>query len=245
MRVFPARCGACNPFFVEEVFMTFFGHYFTRGVVLFSLVLQIWGCGREETEKIERPARTVPGVSEQRKETVMDESMNPPVSGAGTDRTQVPGSNTPPRVTSVRLIPGLVYPGTKVKVEVEGEDREGDEITFRYRWKRNSEFLPDADSDELDTTGFKKGDLVAVMVIPFDGMMEGDPGISRTLVVANRPPRIESFPPTELRDGVFAYRVKAVDPDGDALTFSLEQSPPGMTIDPASGLVEWKVPGGW
>jgi hypothetical protein len=34
--------------------------------------------------------------------------------------------------------------------------------------------------------------------------------------------------------------VKADDPDGDPVTYSLLASPQGMTIDGASGVVQWK-----
>ncbi len=32
-----------------------------------------------------------------------------------------------------------------------------------------------------------------------------------------------------------------MDPDGDTLTFSLDGSPPGMTIDSPTGLIEWNL----
>lgn len=42
------------------------------------------------------------------------------------------------------------------------------------------------------------------------------------------------------QDTEYSYDVEATDPDaGDFLTFSLEVSPIGMTIDPVSGLIEW------
>src|SRR5262249_39675175 len=38
----------------------------------------------------------------------------------------------------------------------------------------------------------------------------------------------------------YRYAVQAVDPDaGDALTFSLDTAPVGMTIDPATGVIDW------
>ena len=40
---------------------------------------------------------------------------------------------------------------------------------------------------------------------------------------------------------LFSYQVTAEDPDGDPLTFALLVGPPGMTIDPQSGLIEWWV----
>ena len=40
----------------------------------------------------------------------------------------------------------------------------------------------------------------------------------------------------------FSYQLTATDPNaGDLLTFSLDPAPPGMTIDPASGLVLWNT----
>lgn len=56
----------------------------------------------------------------------------------------------------------------------------------------------------------------------------------------NNRPVITSVPPsqTTMVQG-FTYDVKAVDADGDALTYSLLRSPAGMTIDADSGRVVW------
>jgi len=43
---------------------------------------------------------------------------------------------------------------------------------------------------------------------------------------------------------VFSYQVMANDPDGDTLTYSLDVSPAGMTINSASGLIQWTPAGG-
>ena len=46
--------------------------------------------------------------------------------------------------------------------------------------------------------------------------------------------------PGRLRISLYSYDVDATDPDaGDTLTFALDTAPAGMTIDPASGLIEW------
>ncbi|MEM4730105.1 MAG: putative Ig domain-containing protein [Thermoplasmata archaeon] len=58
----------------------------------------------------------------------------------------------------------------------------------------------------------------------------------------NRPPRILSTPVTVAEAGKrYEYRLRATDDDGDVLTFTLEKSPEGMTID-SIGVIEW-VPG--
>jgi hypothetical protein len=57
----------------------------------------------------------------------------------------------------------------------------------------------------------------------------------------NLAPRILSHPLTEfgLVGYVWRYNVNAHDPNGDAVAYTLTQAPPGMTIDPASGFVQW------
>ena len=37
----------------------------------------------------------------------------------------------------------------------------------------------------------------------------------------------------------YVYDVEAIDPDADTVTYSLAQAPDGMTIDPASGMIQW------
>ncbi|HID30328.1 MAG TPA: hypothetical protein EYP19_10030, partial [Desulfobacterales bacterium] len=49
-------------------------------------------------------------------------------------------------------------------------------------------------------------------------------------------------------NSLYSYQVRATDPDNDILTYSLQQAPEGMTIDPDTGLIEWTPTGsqsGW
>ena len=149
--------------------------------------------------------------------------------------------NSPPELVSLQLHPSVIYPGTMVKVLAEGKDKEEEDITFYYRWQKNEEFLPDEKGEELDTSGFKKGDFITAFVTPFDGEVMGKERMSPSLLISNRPPEIISAPIDNIVDGLFIYEVKAIDPDGDELKFSLESGPAGMTID-SSGKVEWRMP---
>src|SRR5207248_2665201 len=54
----------------------------------------------------------------------------------------------------------------------------------------------------------------------------------------NVPPIITSAPP-RASGLVYRYPVVATEPDGSAVTFSLPTAPAGMSIDPASGLIQW------
>ena len=56
----------------------------------------------------------------------------------------------------------------------------------------------------------------------------------------NQPPSIRSTPDvTASPDELYVYAVRAVDPDGDPLTFRGAVMPSGMTLDARSGLIQW------
>jgi len=64
--------------------------------------------------------------------------------------------------------------------------------------------------------------------------------VTVTVTPVNDPPQITSQPVTGATIGqLYTYGVNAVDPEGDTLTYALDASPTGMTIDPESGLVQW------
>jgi len=66
--------------------------------------------------------------------------------------------------------------------------------------------------------------------------------VNLTIEAVNDPPRITSKPIETTRVwSSYEYNVKAKDPDsGDSLSYSLVTKPEGMTIDPATGLIEWR-----
>ena len=56
----------------------------------------------------------------------------------------------------------------------------------------------------------------------------------------NQPPYIVSTPVPSARMGVpYSYAAEAVDPEFEALVWSLPVSPAGMTVDPVSGVIDW------
>jgi hypothetical protein len=60
------------------------------------------------------------------------------------------------------------------------------------------------------------------------------------LQTGNRLPAITSQPMTRPALGeMYVYDVDAEDPDGDTLTYALSVAPDGMTIDAATGRIEW------
>lgn len=142
---------------------------------------------------------------------------------------------------SVEISPEIVFPGDVIKASISGASSDFREMRPLFRWKVNEEIKLEGPDDEFSTRGLKRGDRIQVEVILRQGHEVRERGISKPLIVQNRPPQIISQPPQRLaQPGLYRYRVRAKDPDGDALTFSLEgEVPAGMHIDPRSGILEW------
>ena len=149
--------------------------------------------------------------------------------------------NHPPVVTSIRIenVPGNDTI-SKFRALVDAKDPDNDDITFRYQWKLNGEDIPDAVDKTLEwREDFKKGSIVSVAVIPFDGKDEGVWKAEGSFTIPNSPPIITSEPKPLVEDGKLTYALKAEDPDGDAIEYTLKNAPKGMTIKPATGLITW------
>src|SRR5205807_7874550 len=58
---------------------------------------------------------------------------------------------------------------------------------------------------------------------------------------ANSPPPVTSTPPTDIKDGQYLYQVAVTEPDDEPVTLELKQGPPGMTLDPATKQLSWKL----
>lgn len=71
-----------------------------------------------------------------------------------------------------------------------------------------------------------------------DLTITGDTTIEAQFTSHNAPPEITSTAPP-LDSPSYLYYVRATDPDGDPLTFSLLTAPTGMTLHPATGRLFW------
>jgi hypothetical protein len=123
-----------------------------------------------------------------------------------------------------------------LKIFAEGTDKDDDEVTFTYEWKKNSE--PAGGEDSI--SGFKRGDKISVKITPYDGKGYGR---SKTLntEIQNTSPHIIAHNEYRFDGTTYSYQVKASDPDGDSLTYDLKSGPPGMSIS-MTGLITWIVP---
>lgn len=146
--------------------------------------------------------------------------------------------NTPPEIGKVRLAPEGYKPGEPLSVDVTGSDADGDGVTFLYEWTKNGE--PAGKTNKLEGE-IKRGDKISLKITPFDGEDYGRPRVLNT-GIDNMPPVIIADDKFTFDGKVFTYQVKAKDPDGDPLTYSIESPPPGMTINSQNGLITWNVP---
>lgn len=146
--------------------------------------------------------------------------------------------NTPPELTSVKIMPEVFKPGDTLYIEASASDLDEDEVTILYEWTKNGE---PAGNDKKIGVPIKRGDRISVRITPFDGEVHGNP-ITMRREISNLPPMIIENKEFSFDGKVYTYQTKAEDPDEDTLTYSLKSGPEGMTINPSTGLVQWDVP---
>ena len=149
--------------------------------------------------------------------------------------------NTPPVVDEIRLEPVPLHRGEILRARVKATDPDNDQIQLSYKWYRNGKELPGATADTLETKLFRKKDVLGVLVTASDGSGARDPMMSIPVEIQNGPPKILSEPPTTMGDGQYVYQIVAKDPDEDPVTYELKQGPDGMTVDPTTGMLVWKL----
>lgn len=162
------------------------------------------------------------------------------VQGARYQAGPVMVGNTPPVVAHLSL--ERPDPYAPVFAKIEAVDADQDEIQFDVRWWRNNKVVKQGLEQTLDTTGFQTMDTLEVEVTPRDHLSEGKSVRSEAMSVGNSPPKIVSAPAALIGRERYEYMVKAVDADGDPLSFLLEAAPPGMVIDAETGHLVWKIP---
>jgi hypothetical protein len=148
--------------------------------------------------------------------------------------------NSPPVIQEVQIEPKMAYATDSLRVNVKSYDIDGDSIYYIYRWEKNGEVLSN-EGEVLERGRFKKGDSIAITIMPDDKEIQGSPKRSESIKILNSPPIIVSSPPTSIEGSDYSYQVKAYDPDDDPISFNLKSAPNGMEIDQKTGLVRWTI----
>jgi hypothetical protein len=150
--------------------------------------------------------------------------------------------NTPPRVIRVSLTPQIAQSGDRLEAQVDTSDLDHDLVTLSYRWLKNNAVVKEGEEPFLDTTGLAVRDEIVVEVTARDSISAGSSLRSDPVILGNSAPKIVSNPPAPGPSDHYEYAVKAVDLDGDRLTYQLTTAPPGMTISEESGRINWQFP---
>ncbi len=163
--------------------------------------------------------------------------------GKGVSSDPIRILNSIPRVTGVIIDPELPRKGSTLQARVEASDPDGETTAFSYQWIKNGNVLTGERSEALRDPNLKKGDRIALRVTPYDMEGTGEEVTSQEIIILNSAPAITSSPKAQkMKSNLYQYQVVAEDPDGDPITFSLSpSSPKGLTIDPQTGLIQWKV----
>src|SRR2546427_2744504 len=144
-----------------------------------------------------------------------------PVTTAGEAPVAASGASTgnhPPVVRSARIFPSKAMIEMELRVEVQGEDMDGDPITYRYKWLVNKDPAPGATAPQFRTDGLKNGDRITVEVTPNDGKGDGAAFTTDPVTIGNTPPDIAEIhlePVPLYRGDQLKVTVIAGDPDGD------------------------------
>lgn len=144
--------------------------------------------------------------------------------------------NTAPAIKRARLLPDRPVESSRLTLDISAGDIDDDYIFFKYKWALNGQF---AGEGEFLQNDFKRGDVIRVKVTPSDREDEGSTITLNTTIVNSLPVVSEA---SHKYDGtVYMYNISASDPDGDLLTYEIEEGPEGMSIDSTSGLITWTV----
>ena len=127
-------------------------------------------------------------------------------------------------------------------------DVDGDPLTYAWAFIKTPDDSTAVLSDPTVVRPSFKADLAGdyvVQLIVSDGTLDSEPDAALVTVTdptpANHAPTITSTAVEQATPGqLYRYQVTATDQDaGDVLTYALATQPDGMTIDAASGLIEW------
>jgi RHS repeat-associated protein len=160
-------------------------------------------------------------------------------------RVAVAGANTPPIVTSTSV--ALIVAGAPFEYRVAAQDADGHALTYLLTPGGPSDLTIDATSGILtwvnpltnhtaEVTVSDGHGGTAIQLVPLTVVAATEPNVSPVFTTAG-----PTVIPVQL-GGKLVHRVGATDPDGNPLTFLLDNNSilAGMTIDPAEGLIQWQ-----
>ena len=153
----------------------------------------------------------------------------------------VRGVNLPPTISSAPPTQGRI--GQVYDYAVRASDADGDPLHYRLTTFPAGMTINAATGLIQWTPAAAQIGVQNVAVLVEDGRGGNVAQVFTVVVVLvplNRPPTITTVPSFVASvDLPYVYDAEATDPEGDALTFDLLTAPAGMSIDPATGVINW------
>lgn len=133
----------------------------------------------------------------------------------------VGSDNHPPVVRSAVIVPSPLTLSEPLTVQVDAQDLDLDNISFRYRWSVNGHVVAGETKESFPVESLKRGDQVGVEVRPFDGKVEGAPFAVPAAVVGNTPPivsRVRIYLDRQAQGRRLVADAEVIDPDHDPIS---------------------------
>ncbi len=128
----------------------------------------------------------------------------------------VPG-NTPPQITSARIVPPAPSVEDEVSISYSGFDRDKDPVEVKVQWSLNGNPV-ELEGERVRFPSLRKGDLISCRLIPNDGKEDGEVYEVEPVRVINSPPLIKDIGISPVNPGTrddIKASVDIYDPDGD------------------------------
>src|SRR5437870_1680041 len=98
-------------------------------------------------------------------------------------------ANNPPIIRSAGIYPANVSLESTLQVDIQGEDKDGDQIKYQYQWIVNGLPVAAVMGPQFLTAQLKKGDESSVELIPSDGKVNGSAFKTGSVTVGNTAPQ--------------------------------------------------------
>jgi hypothetical protein len=142
-------------------------------------------------------------------------------------------SNTPPTAPVITLFPlsPITSDELSVSVVVDGDDADGDALTYSYRWLRNGNVVGDLTGPTVPADRTSKGDTWTVVVLADDGLDQSAPAQASVTIANARPSATLAFvQTTPTRAGPLETLVTLQDIDGDVVTATWVWTADGVVL---------------
>lgn len=148
--------------------------------------------------------------------------------------------NTPPIIISEPLT--VTKEEEEYVYSVEAEDADGDIIIYKLKEAPEGMIINESTGEIRWLPQRGQAGSYRILIEVSDGR-GGVTNQEYTLTVEsiNNPPIIKGLEEISREGTIISYRVEALDPDGDILTYTLAEAPDGMTIDEESGIISWNI----